>query len=84
MPEIIGWQPFELDISGFIKSGENEITVTVYGTLKNLLGPHHFGAVHGRAWPDMFQQGPENQPPGDEYDYIGYGLFEDFSVVCTK
>ena len=65
---------------GLIKEGPNEITVTVYGTLKNLLGPHHNGEVRGTAWPSMFWKAPEHLPPASEYDTIGYGLFEGFTV----
>jgi len=78
---IIGWQPWEADITGLVKDGENTVEVVVYGTLKNLLGPHHNNPPRGRAWPAMFQNGPDTQPPGSDYDVIGYGLFEDFTVV---
>jgi hypothetical protein len=78
---IIGWQPYEDDITGMVREGSNEITIIVYGTLKNLLGPHHNNPPHGRAWPRMFQDAPEHQPPGEEYDVIGYGMFEDFTVI---
>jgi hypothetical protein len=53
--------------------------VTVVGTLKNTLGPHHAGKISGTAWPAIFHQGPETgPPPGAAYDTLGYGLFEPF------
>ncbi|MCE5249477.1 hypothetical protein LLG96_04570 [bacterium] len=81
---IIGWPPYEADITGMVQDGTNEITVVVYGTLKNLLGPHHNNPPHGRAWPAMFESAPEHQPSGVEYDSIGYGLFENFSVIVCE
>jgi hypothetical protein len=78
---IIGWQPNELDVTNFIKDGKNEISLIVIGTPKNLLGPHHIGPTRGTAWPRGFQSAPLHQPPGDEYDFIDYGLFENFNLI---
>jgi hypothetical protein len=77
---IISWPPHRLDISDKIKNGKNEITIIVYGSLKNLLGPHH-NPVRGRTGPSSWDVAPEKQPSGEKYDFIGYGLFEDFSVI---
>jgi hypothetical protein len=74
--------PFELDITDSIRPGQNEVSVTVFGTLKNTLGPHHNNPPLGTAWPGMFQKGPEgNYPPGSSYSVVGYGLFEDFKLL---
>jgi len=71
--------PWELDVTGHLKPGKNEIHVTVYGTLKNLLGPHHNGPGLGTAWPRMFQKGPASgPPPGETYATVQYGLFKPF------
>lgn len=35
------WHPFELDIAGFLKPGENTIEIELKNGLRNLLGPHH-------------------------------------------
>jgi len=78
----IGFAPWKCDITKFVKSGINEITVTVIGTPKNLLGPHHAGAMRGAAWPGNFWGSPKaGPPPGTDYDVIGYGLFEPFVVL---
>ena len=77
----IAWPPYELDITDKIKEGNNEISVVVFGTLKNLLGPHHIGAVRGTAWPASFASANKNIPAGDEYDFIDYGLFQDFMLI---
>ncbi|MDR0703696.1 MAG: hypothetical protein LBF88_01780, partial [Planctomycetaceae bacterium] len=55
--------------------------VIIYGTPKNLFGPHHAGAMRGQAWPNAFHRAPEHQPSGASYDTIGYGLFEPFTLV---
>jgi hypothetical protein len=74
--------PFELDITDFISSGQNMVSVTVFGTLKNTLGPHHNNPPLGMAWPGMFQKGPiGGYPPGSAYSTVGYGLFQDFKLL---
>jgi hypothetical protein len=74
-------QPWEVDVTDAVRSGENAVEVIVIGTLKNTLGPHHAGSHVGSAWPGMFQQGPEHgPPPGSAYHTLGYGLFEPFSL----
>ncbi|MDD8015866.1 MAG: glycosyl hydrolase [Acidobacteriota bacterium] len=71
----------DLDITAFLSAGLNTVSVIVYGTLKNTLGPHHNAPEAGRAWPGSFQQGAEGGPPaGSEYSVLGYGLFEDFAL----
>ncbi len=78
---IIDHKPYELDITGYLISGENKITVKVVGSLKNLLGPHHNNPQHGLVTPWSFKSAPEVQPEGKLYDLIGYGLFGDFDVL---
>ncbi|MFH1738740.1 MAG: glycosyl hydrolase [bacterium] len=78
---VIGWQPWEIDVTGYAKPGRNTVTVTVYGTLKNTLGPHHGSPSLGTAWPGMFQKGPDTgPPPGEDYSVVEYGLFEPYRI----
>ncbi len=75
-------QPWECRLTPALKNGENTIEVVVTGTPKNLLGPHHAGAMRGSAWPQAFARGPDEGPPlGAAYDTIPYGLFDPFEVV---
>lgn len=37
----IVWQPLECDISKHLVKGKNKIALTLYNTLRNMLGPHH-------------------------------------------
>jgi len=74
--------PFEVDLTGALAAGRNEVAVVVYGTLRNTLGPFHNDPPLGRAWPGSFQQGARGGlPPGSEYSSVGYGLFGDFSLI---
>jgi hypothetical protein len=76
--------PWSLDITPWMRPGANTIEVTVVGTLKNTLGPHHGDPPLGTAWPSMFQKGPSpGPPPGGQYSTVGYGLFEPFVLVQT-
>ncbi len=76
--------PWTVDVTKFVKPGKNDVFVQIYGTPKNLLGPHHAGRLRGSAWPNAFQRGPDKQPAGTAYDTIGYGLFEPFELIQTK
>ena len=74
--------PFEVDLTGALAAGPNEVSVVVYGTLRNTLGPFHNDPPLGRAWPGSFQQGAKGGlPPGSEYSSVAYGLFEDFQLI---
>ncbi len=76
--------PWECNVSRWIQRGQNEIEVTVIGTLKNTLGPHHGNPPLGAAWPGSFQRGPNpGPPPGDQYSTVGYGLSEPFVLKCV-
>jgi hypothetical protein len=37
----VAWQPHRVDVTGALKAGENTVEITLVGTLRNLLGPHH-------------------------------------------
>jgi hypothetical protein len=78
---IIGWKPYELNISRWVKDGKNNIEIEVYGSLKNLLGPHHNNPTLGRVTPWSFFYAEEHQPPGSDYHLLDYGLLEDFEIL---
>ena len=78
---IIAWQPYQADITNLLHDGANEIQVAVYGSLKNLLGPHHGKINRGLTAPASFRTAPEHMPAGSAYDMEGYGLMEDFRIV---
>jgi hypothetical protein len=74
---IIQSQPYTKKIK--LEAGVNEVSVVVYGSLKNVFGPHH---VHARGFmrPPAFRVGKKIMPPGNEYDLLDYGLLEDFAI----
>lgn len=76
---IIGFEPHELEISKYIKQGENEIEVRVIGSLKNLLGPHFKSPAPGLAGPGHWKN-VEGDIPGTDYQMIDYGLLNEFSL----
>lgn len=79
----IAFDPFSLDISKYLKKGNNQITVEVIGSLKNLLGPHHSSPPPGYVAPALFRK-VKGYPSGKSYSTLDYGLFEDFDVIYKK
>jgi len=77
---IIGWQPYEADISGLVRPGDNRIEVVVRGTLRNLLGPHFGNGSRGLVNPGSWRTAPAAPPSPANYDLDAYGLMEDFQV----
>ncbi len=74
-------QPWELDVTEWFAAGLNIIEVSVIGTLRNTLGPHHGNQPLGSTWPGMFRSAPEKGPPsGKDYQTIGYGLSRLFEL----
>ncbi len=73
---------WELDVTRWMKPGDNQVEIVVIGTLKNTLGPHHGNPALGTAWPAMFQKGPyPGPPPGVQYSTVGYGLMQPFTLT---
>ena len=80
----IMWKPYSLDISEFAKAGENEIRITLTGSLRNLLGPFHLdeGETY-TALPFYFFHKSDvwgwgdgvNGKWVDDYTFIQNGLF---------
>ena len=81
---IIQQPPYSADITKYLLAGENKIEVTVYGSLKNLLGPHHNVTRYGIVTPWSFKYAPAVQPPGKSYDLFDYGLMEDFEILISE
>jgi len=66
-----------------LESGKNEVSVVVYGSLKNVFGPHHVIA-RGFMRPPAFRTGKDKMPKGTEYDLLDYGLMEDFKIYSMN
>lgn len=63
--------PFKLDITNFLKDGENKITLELVNSLHNLLGPHHKKGELLGVGPGDFSDEKNWQ---DEYFFVKYGL----------
>ena len=76
---IIGFEPYVLDVSKFIKQGANTVEVKVVGSNKNLLGPFHNRPDPGIVSPWHFR-GVKFYPEGNQYQQFDYGLMGDFRL----
>lgn len=78
------WAPYQFDVTDYLKNGENKISITLYASNRNLLGPHHnilgesysvgpstFTANAG--WSEPGNQGPKNMWT-DTYCFVKFGL----------
>lgn len=55
LTKVLLWAPFKIDISQYVKQGENKLTLEFYASNRNLLGPHHH--IEGECYsvgPDSF------------------------------
>lgn len=77
---IIITDPNTLDITKYLKKGTNRIEVTVTGSLKNLLGPHHNNPKPGLVGPGHWSN-VRSWPSGTAYQLYDYGLMEDFQLL---
>jgi hypothetical protein len=80
---IIGYPPYTLDVSKFIRKGKNEISVTVNGSLKNLLGPFHNNPPKGQSI-SPYWLNVKGYPAGSEYQIFDYGLMGDLRLYQGK
>ena len=81
---IIAWQPNALDVSDFVKEGDNEITIKVIGSLKNTFG---FFYHNNNSWihgPHAWNSAPKEIPSASDYFLMDYGLFEAFELIETR
>lgn len=78
----IMWQPYEVDVSALLLEGENDIEITITGSLRNLLGPFHLsdGENHWVAPKCFFHESPVwckgiNPNWTDSYCFVEFGMF---------
>ncbi|MDR1172451.1 MAG: hypothetical protein LBL24_08370 [Bacteroidales bacterium] len=80
---IVGFKPYILDVSKFIKQGANTVEVKVVGSNKNLLGPFHNRPAPGVVSPWNFRN-VKAYPAGSDYGQLDYGLMGDFQLEEGK
>jgi len=72
---VIAWRNWKLDISKFVKRGRNSLSIKLAGSLRNLLGPHHYkGGDPLRVGPLIFEGGPRRQNWVDAYNFVPFGV----------
>jgi len=78
---LIAWQPYELDVTPFLKDGTNEIAIKVTGSLKNTFG---FFYQQNDGWifgPWSWNSAPDKIPSASEYFLMDYGLMDKFVLL---
>ena len=76
---IIGFEPYSVDVSKFIRQGANTVEVKVVGSNKNVLGPFHNNPRPGLVSPGNFRN-VRYYPAGASYQQLDYGLMDDFRL----
>jgi hypothetical protein len=77
---IISYDPYRLNVTPYIREGNNRVEVTVIGSLANLLGPHYRNATPGLAAPGHWKN-IHHPISAAEYRLMDYGLTEDFQLM---
>ena len=72
------WRPYEADLAGLLREGENAFQLELTGSLRNLLGPHHLqeGESYG-VGPASFYKEPSvfgALPWNDDTCFVEFGL----------
>ena len=81
---LISWPPYTLNVSSLLKEGENEVTLTVVGSLKNTFGYFYKSNKQSINGPGDWNTAPDKIPSLSQYYLMDYGLFEPFSLVEAK
>lgn len=81
---LIAWPPYSLDVTTWLQSGDNEVEVEVYGSLKNVLGPFHTHDTPGLVTPWSWRYYPPIQPAGNAYMLDVYGLLADMELRAVS
>ena len=75
------WAPYEVDISEYLRVGENEIEIEILNNLRNMLGPHHLtaGEIFGVSPHSFFRKdcvwtGGSPSPFTDKYCLVPTGI----------
>jgi len=65
---VAAWAPWEVDVTGLLRPGENEIEIGLTNTLRNLLGPHHRPAGEpDNCWGEVAFSGSYSRETGRAY-----------------
>ena len=70
----------DMDLAPWLREGENEIELTIYNTLRNLLGPHHhsdpesYGVGPGSFTFEKSWEGETCPYYRERYSFIRFGI----------
>jgi hypothetical protein len=80
---LVGWHPWRLDVTRFLRTGDNCVEVEVVSTLRNTMGPLHHKAKDALPWvgPEQFV---DQANWTDEYHFAPYGIFGDLELVVCR
>lgn len=67
-----------IDLSKYLHKGKNTVTLTLLGTLRNMMGPHHLAQEHYRVKPSLFYK--ERNPWPMPYEWVEPYCFVEVSV----
>ncbi len=73
-----------LRLDGLLRRGSNTVSVTVTGTLNNLLRSFNSVVPQEMRAPEDLLNAPPEQPSGMQYDLEDYGLFDPFRVEVMR
>ncbi len=76
----VGWHPWKVDVTQFVKSGKNRLEIEVVSSLQNLLGPRHHNLGTELPWcgPEQF-----TNEQVKNYHFIPYGILGPIKVELT-
>jgi len=81
---IIFQKPYELVLPGTLNQGTNEISVSIYGSLKNSFGYFFRESDHWISGPHAWNEAPEGIPISSRYFLVDYGLIQPFELVRVE
>ena len=71
-----------IDCAQYLKKGKNRISLTLLGTLRNMMGPHHLAEEHYRVKPSLFYK--EKNPWPAPYEWVEPYCFVEVSLQEDK
>ncbi|MDX9880434.1 MAG: glycosyl hydrolase [Prolixibacteraceae bacterium] len=77
---VIAWPPYRLDVSKWMKQGENTVTVNVTGSLKNTFGYFYRPNTKWIHGPGEWNFAPDRQPALSGMYLMDYGLYGPFDL----
>lgn len=80
---ILGWAPYELDITDLVKGKEVEVAIEVYGSRHNAFGPLHIKTKE-MEWVGPGEYVTEGKKWQEEYNLKPYGLMGKVAVEYRK